>query len=452
MEQTPLTPRDNWVFARLLAGYNFKENEFPTSLTARGEQIARQVAAVNYKNRELVLKREITTQEHRAIMVMDAESSIPPAGDPNKPYTILHAKELKNLPVVRWLVPGEIPEAGLTVLYGESGAGKSFIGVDYALTVAQKRRVVYVPTEGEAGYRNRLEAWCSHHKLTEGDLYFINGSINLFEKSAFAELLNDLKKLSPALVVFDTLALAMSGGDENSARDMGLVLSHCRRLIHSTRSAVVLVHHVGKGGNSERGSSALRGNADVMIKVSPSDDLVLVECSKTKDEKPFERRYMYMLPVGGSLVPVPSDQVVRDETDLTPNQRRLLDLMALEANRAGISTRDMEAQTGISLGTTIRTLSNLLKKGLVKKKGRYGITEAGLQAIGITDPARSISTAPVESNRSTPIPALIQPDPRSKPLFDDDDSGSGESLGSGESMHNSNGSRRKSGSVDHWKA
>lgn len=438
MDQSPLIPRDRWVLARLLAGYSFKE--FPTSLTTRGENLARQLMVINIKDRELLIKRNVTQEEHRAIMLIDSESSIPAGGDPSKLWTVLHAKELKNLPPVSWLIEGEIPEAGLTVLYGESGAGKSFIGVDYALTVAQKHRVVYVPTEGEAGYQKRIWAWCDHHKLTEGDLYFILGTVNLFEKESFAELLKELKRLNPALVVFDTLALAMSGGDENSARDMGLVLTHCRRIIHTTRSSVVLVHHVGKGGNSERGSSALRGNADVMVKVSPSDDLVLVECSKTKDEKPFERRYLYMLPVGDSLVPVSSDQVIRSEGDLTQNQRKLLDLLAMEANRTGITTRDMEAQTGISLATTIRTLSNLLKKGLVKKKGRYTITEAGLQAIGLSDPARSTSESPVDPTRSTPEQALIQADPPSNPLFDDDIFGSAGSTGSSGSTLKSSGS------------
>ena len=45
----------------------------------------------------------------------------------------------------------------------------------------------------------------------------------------------------------------------------------------------------GKSGQTERGSSALRGAADVMIECSLLDmGLVQLECAKTKDAQPFK--------------------------------------------------------------------------------------------------------------------------------------------------------------------
>lgn len=427
-EQTSLTRRDLWTIARLINAY---EMELPPGLTHRGQQLASQLQQIAFRSRDLVLKQSVTTKEYQSILAIDTEASIPQGGDPSKPWRIIHARELKNLPPVVWLIEKEVPQAGLTVLFGESGAGKSFLGVDMALRVAQSRRVVYIPTEGEAGYKNRVAAWCEFHKQNEGDCYFITGTITLFDKEPFNELLNDLIGLRPALVVFDTLALAMAGGDENSARDMGLILSNCRRIIQATGAAVILVHHVGKAGGAERGSSALRGNADVMIRVNPADDLVLVECSKTKDEAPFEPRYVYMLPVGASLVPVPSDAVIRDATQLTPSQRKLLDVLALEVNQDGVSMRDLESLTNISVASVQRSLSNLLKKGLVgKPSGSYAINEAGLKALGRTDPARSTDSHGNDSARSKSSQPMIQGDPRSNGNLSTRNSGSAGSLGS----------------------
>lgn len=413
MDQTPLTPRDNWVFARLLAGYNFKENEFPTSLSERGDMIAHQVAAVNYKNRELLLKREITPQEHRAIMVVNSEMPIPPGGDPSKSFSIHHGDELDNMPPIQWLVPGIVMEAGLTILYGESGAGKSFIGLDYSLTLAQSKIVLYVPTEGEAGYKKRVKAWKEHHRKGVGKWHYTSGSVNVFEKDRFAEILNEIKRLKPVLVVFDTLAMAMAGGDENSSLDMGKVIDHCRKINHSSHAAVMLVHHVGKAGTSARGSSTLPGNADVMVRVSPADDLVMVECTKTKDEAPFDTFYMFMRPVGDSLVPVPVNQYVRDESVLTPNQKKLLNCLALEIHADGVPTRELEELCNLSHGMTVRTLNNLKKKNLVHKpKGSYAINPAGLKAIGVDgsdwiknaqpmDQAGSQNTQPMDQTGSS---------------------------------------------------
>src|SRR5690606_22901490 len=122
-------------------------------------------------------------------------------------------------------------------------------------------------------------------------LNFLLGSFTLLEREILGLLIADLQPISPILIVVDTLAMAMAGGDENSQRDMGILLRSCRALTYNLSASVLLVHHLGKTGVRERGSSALRGNADTMIQVNPADDVISVECSKTKDEKPFETRY-----------------------------------------------------------------------------------------------------------------------------------------------------------------
>jgi hypothetical protein len=82
----------------------------------------------------------------------------------------------------------------------------------------------------------------------------------------------------------------MIGGDENSAGAMGLVISNIDELRRPTSATVILVHHSGKNKTSERGSSALRGAADVMIEVTGevADGFIKLTCDKMKDAEPFK--------------------------------------------------------------------------------------------------------------------------------------------------------------------
>src|SRR5690606_25360702 len=123
-----------------------------------------------------------------------------------------------------------------------------------------------------------------------------------------------------------------------------------------------------------------------------ADDVISVECSKTKDEKPFETRYMRLLPVDledgeNSLVIIPAEKVIRQKGDpLTPNQAKILDFLSLEVNFDGVTVRELQEVTGMALGTVMRTLDNLKRCNYVHKpKGSYAITDEGLIAIGKSD-------------------------------------------------------------------
>jgi RecA-family ATPase len=73
-----------------------------------------------------------------------------------------------------------MPQAGLCVLYGESGSGKTFMALDLALAwrngpaVARAPRqagaVVYIAAEGAGGFRNRVVAALRHRDLRASDV------------------------------------------------------------------------------------------------------------------------------------------------------------------------------------------------------------------------------------------------------------------------------------------
>ena len=176
-------------------------------------------------------------------------------------YTLYSYSSLAMLPPARWLVEGEIPANGLSMLVGPSRGGKSFVMTDRAIHVAlthPDEAVIYIAPEGSSGYRKRMDAWCQHHGVTPPEnLYFILDTVPLLDAAKRELFLASLGTLKPVLIVVDTLAQSLIGGDENSAKDIGLLIDACDQLRRATGAAVQLVHHTGKKGAGYRGSSAL---------------------------------------------------------------------------------------------------------------------------------------------------------------------------------------------------
>jgi hypothetical protein len=200
-------------------------------------------------------------------------------------------------PAPEWIVKGVLPRAGLCVLYGESGSGKTFMTLDLALAVAmglpwRERRVrqgqvVYVAAEGAGGFRNRVVAACRHRSLNPGDVPIgvINAAPNFLLKDDALEVVAAIKAWGPcSIVVVDTLAQVMPGANENAGEDMGKALAHCRGIHRATGALVILVHHSGKDASKgARGWSGLRAACDAELEVTRGPQGRALRVSKQKD-------------------------------------------------------------------------------------------------------------------------------------------------------------------------
>lgn len=298
--------------------------------------------------------------------------------------------ELRGLPPVSWLILHEIPAGLFTVICGQSGAGKSFLALDYALRAAianPEKAVIYVAAEGSGGIYARAAAWLSHHQIAEypTNIYFIIRALPVLDATAVAELCALVTPLSPSLIVLDTLARSMVGGDENSAKDMGLFVAGCDSIREQTRAAVAVLHHTGKAGTGYRGSSALYAAADSWIDVTNDDGLITVSCGKAKDWEPFSPRYLRLVTVGESCVILPAEQVSQRDAELTEAQRKVLETLALEIFRGpGAKRSELTSATSISDVTMFRILSRLKKLDYIsqaKKGDPYFISDEGMEAI-----------------------------------------------------------------------
>lgn len=304
-------------------------------------------------------------------------------------YQLYKLSGLRALPPVSWLIDGEVPAGLTTVVCGPSGAGKSFLAVDYALQVAlchPDRAVIYIAPEGGSGYHLRASAWLAHHNVTREpeNIMFILQAIPLLTPQAVSEFVATIRSVHPILVIVDTLARCMVGGDENSAKDIGMFFYHTDQIRQETGAAVMIIHHTGKAG-SYRGSSALYGAADSWVDVANDDGLITVSCGKAKDWQPFAPRYLRMVETCESVILLPSDQVSQRGAGLTEGQRKTLETLALDIfTGPGAKRSELIGATGIPEPTMYKILSRLKRDGYISQGKRgdpYYITENGMSAI-----------------------------------------------------------------------
>jgi len=325
-------------------------------------------------------------------------------------WYMIHAKDLDKLPQVEWLIKGELQRRGLTVLYGPSGVGKSFIAVDYAMRIAQDHPVVYMAMEGEYGYHARLTAWKNHHKKeSAGNIHMCLGSLEMMSDSELDHFLSATEPINPELVVIDTMVHAMTGADENNTRDMNTFVRSCKKLMYALSCSLLIVHHTNKGGISERGSGVLRGAADVMIRLLADDGLITMECSKTKDYRAFEPRYLRLLPTDtgirdndGEFIRTPvvvdaKNVIMTDEGKLTTNQQKVLETLAMEVFENGATLSELaDALPTMARSSIFHSISHLIKERLVSqpaKRQPYIVTETGYEKLGKSNLSKKSNTS-----------------------------------------------------------
>ena len=302
---------------------------------------------------------------------------------------VLNVRGLANLPPLRYLLGDKLVAGGLNVLFGPPGSGKSFYALMLALQVAMNQPsdyALYIAAEGGNNLINRVQAWVKHHRQVPERIGFVCQEVpNLLEPVSVQRLLDATAKHKATLVVIDTLARCMVGGDENSAKDMGRAIDSLGRVQRETGAAILLIHHTGKSNMSERGSSALRGAADMMLELSNDDGTIRVECSKSKDSAGFETEFYRPITVtterGTSLVLLPADRVLdAPGQSLTTNQRTIIEWLATKVFDEGARTLDLKRATGLNDGSFYSALKSLSRRGLIEKDGRYDpwlLTEKG---------------------------------------------------------------------------
>ena len=228
-----------------------------------------------------------------------------PDPQPARPPLLRHVRELlTNPPAVRWLIRGIIEADTLGMIYGQPGAGKSFIALSMAASIASgvdwyQHRVtqgpaVYILGEGGAGVSRRLRAWQLSNpdaRLQDAPLYVSTRMVPMGEVEAVQEIAAAIEESGagkPSSVWIDTLARAAAGLDENSSRDMGELIKACDTIRERYGCAVVLVHHAGHNQDRARGSSAIKAALDTEISATKEWRTIVMQSTKSKESEGFK--------------------------------------------------------------------------------------------------------------------------------------------------------------------
>jgi hypothetical protein len=226
--------------------------------------------------------KKLPMSEYNTNGSLDDHSHIDPSKSPER-YVIRDASfALAPHPPIKWIIDQLISTGSLSMFFGDPGTKKTFSMLSLAVCVAlgkpwldfetTTRKVLIVDEEsGEPRLALRLG------KAIRGELgdestpikFVSHGGFNLDDKKGEDELQNLIKTTGAGLVIIDALAEIMNG-DENSKQDTHPVFAALRRIAEETRAAIIPIHHSNKNGGY-RGSSAIMGALDQMIKIESKD-------------------------------------------------------------------------------------------------------------------------------------------------------------------------------------
>jgi hypothetical protein len=196
-----------------------------------------------------------------------------------------------------------LTEGAMSVIYGESNCGKTFLALDLALHVATGTPwygreitagpVLYLALEGSSGIRNRIVAYRNTHGVDTGTTPFalVPQGLNLLDPEgdiaaiiATAERVTLDFKAPLKLLIIDTLSRAMAGGNENAPEDMTKMVAAGDRIRQETGAHVMWIHHCGKdAAKGARGHSSLRAATDTEIEVISEANGRRAEVRKQRD-------------------------------------------------------------------------------------------------------------------------------------------------------------------------
>lgn len=242
-----------------------------------------------------------------AVVAMDGPKFAPEEPEPDG-AALPHGRaltegELAAVPALRWEHDGWTQRSGCTLIVGPPGSyktlmvaallGASATGAGTGFGVqAQRRGPVYaVVGEDLAGWSARWQAWRRASGIPANvtlPLFTFADSVNVFTGEHFDALLADVESVDPIVIGIDPLSEFITGGEENSAKDMSIVRERFKKLMGGRRTLLVAAH-TGWDETRERGSSIFRAFSDGRIVLRANDHgEVLVRCKKARNGRPFD--------------------------------------------------------------------------------------------------------------------------------------------------------------------
>ena len=300
---------------------------------------------------------------------------------------------LKPQPPLEYVIDKIITKGSVNLFYGEAGSKKTYallyasaccsVGKNFLNYKTKKSKVLIVDEEsGDKRLLRRLG------EILRGSLiddpsnidYISLERLKLDNLNDTMDLTDFINQNSYELIVIDALSEVMDG-DENSKKDVQPVFDNLKQIVKHTDATIFLIHHPNKMGGY-RGSSAIKGNVDLMVEVVSQDGNEIIKFSTMKERDIEKTSFMakaiwegdqfYLQPLGFE------DQI---ET-LSETEQYVIETIK-ESGELFINDIEVKGKKENFTASGIRqAIKNLVKNNLIVrtnpggrgKPAKYGIT------------------------------------------------------------------------------
>ncbi|MCV9960770.1 AAA family ATPase [Pararhizobium sp. BT-229] len=234
-----------------------------------------------------------------------------PAWTPEPPRSAFNALSWRDLDEpgrdMEYLVHGMLTVGDRSMLAGPSGSGKTFLATHLAMCVARGQEflgrtvmqggVIYQAGEGARGLKKRIKAYRTHFGVPDTEdvpFVLLPSRIDLFSKDGDTQkLIDEINAWKPVMsqplkmVVIDTFSKATAGADENSGKDVSIIMENVDRISADCDVHVMVVHHLNADGKKLRGHTSLYADVDQVLLVT-NDEATKVRTlvlAKQKDDE-----------------------------------------------------------------------------------------------------------------------------------------------------------------------
>jgi hypothetical protein len=195
------------------------------------------------------------------------------------------------------IVPGWLSRGDLAVIYGSPKAAKSLTTQDLANSRGTGRSwlglstepgtTLYMAAEGVGGLGKRNRAWEDYNGVEIEGVHYLPGSVNLLDELMVCDVADLGVELGVDMVVVDTVARTMVGGDENGPKDMNRLVAGLDHIREKTGALALGVHHAGKDETKGmRGHSALLGAVDGVLFAQMANKVLTIQAECLRDFEP----------------------------------------------------------------------------------------------------------------------------------------------------------------------
>jgi AAA domain len=274
-----------------------------------------------------------------------------------------------------WIVDGFLGVGEMSCLYGEPGSGKSVLAEDLGLHIAGKFRewlgreigmhgaVIYIALERPNLVKRRAIAFKIKHNVHGLPFAIVSGTHDFRDAMAATSMLDTIEEVEKTtgqkvvLIIVDTISRALCGGDENSPKDMGALITTMGRIHEKAPGThILLVHHIPHDAERMRGHGSLLGAIDTGVFVQKNNCVRTATVIKANDSDEGQRvaftlesveldTYETTSVTAPVVVGAPDNPVTgarKGAKKLNANQQRFVDILTTATIEAPADVKGMD--------------------------------------------------------------------------------------------------------------